>query len=124
MTSEGFVVRGKPATRMLWFLRPEAFLWEKGYGMVLQISEMTKKFEHKGVNNRLLREMRRVEVTGQREYPCNCDLKLWGEAELLKLREKLLRLLRDPGRFIARVFRSEDEIWVERCSEMIKERRV
>ena len=43
------------ATRMLWFLRPKAFPWDKDEGVVLRISEMTKKIEHKGVNNRFMR---------------------------------------------------------------------
>jgi hypothetical protein len=30
-------------TRMLWFLRPDAFPWEKDDGQVLRVSEMTKK---------------------------------------------------------------------------------
>ena len=30
-------------TRMLWFLRPEAFPWEKDLKGVLRVSEMTKK---------------------------------------------------------------------------------
>ncbi|KFZ24668.1 hypothetical protein V502_00852 [Pseudogymnoascus sp. VKM F-4520 (FW-2644)] len=36
------------ATRMLWFLRPNAFPWVKNEEMVLRITEMTKKIEHKG----------------------------------------------------------------------------
>jgi hypothetical protein len=30
-------------TRMLWFLRPEGFPWDKDDGQVLRVSEMTKK---------------------------------------------------------------------------------
>jgi hypothetical protein len=50
--SKGFVMgaRKDPAlfaanltTRMLWFLCPEKFPWEKDDGMVLRVSEMTKK---------------------------------------------------------------------------------
>ncbi|KAH7109222.1 hypothetical protein EDB81DRAFT_930064 [Dactylonectria macrodidyma] len=40
--------------RMLWFLRPKEFPWEKDDGQVLRVTEMIKKIEHKGVNNRLL----------------------------------------------------------------------
>ncbi|KFY92195.1 hypothetical protein V500_04256 [Pseudogymnoascus sp. VKM F-4518 (FW-2643)] len=42
------------ATRMLWFLRPNAFPWDKDEGVVLRITEMTKNTEHKGVNNQLM----------------------------------------------------------------------
>ncbi|KFZ19813.1 hypothetical protein V502_03459, partial [Pseudogymnoascus sp. VKM F-4520 (FW-2644)] len=100
------------ATRMLWFLRPKEFPWEKDDGMVLRIPEMTKKFEHKGVNNRLLREMGWVQVVGKggRENPRNSDLQLRDERELLELRRELLRLRRDPEQFIARVFRSQDDV--------------
>ena len=39
------------ATRMLWFLRPKAFLWEVDNRIVLQITEIIKKIKYKGVNN-------------------------------------------------------------------------
>jgi hypothetical protein len=109
------------ATRMLWFLRPEAFPWDQDEGMVLRISEMTKKIEHKGVNNRLLRELGWVQVRGRRPNPRNSELDLRPVDELLELRAELLSLLGDPAGFIARVFHSHDSAWVERCSEIICE---
>ena len=39
------------ATRMLWFLRPDHFITASGNSTVLSIIEMTKKIEHKGINN-------------------------------------------------------------------------
>jgi hypothetical protein len=110
-------------TRMLWFLRPDAFPWEEDDGQVLRISEMTKKIEHKGISNRVLRELGWVKVLGKRDNPRNSEVQLRAEAELLKLRAELLRLRRDPAGFIARVFHSHDSVWVERCSEIIQERR-
>jgi hypothetical protein len=35
---------------------PKAFPWQADDGMVLRVSEMTKKIEHKGVNTRFLCE--------------------------------------------------------------------
>jgi hypothetical protein len=89
--------------------------------MVLRISEMTKKIEHKGVNNRLLRELGWVQVRGRRPNPRNSELDLRPVDELLELRAELLSLLGDPAGFIARVFHSHDSAWVERCSEIICE---
>ena len=45
------------ATRMLWFLRPNHFIIAGGNSIVLSITEMTKKMEHKGINNQFLREL-------------------------------------------------------------------
>ena len=44
-------------TRMLWFLRPEQFPWTGSNRVILPVGEITKKMEHKGVNNRLLRQL-------------------------------------------------------------------
>jgi hypothetical protein len=109
------------ATRMLWFLRPKRFPWDKDEGVVLRISEMTKKIEHKGVNNRLMRATGWVQVQGSRPNPRNSEMSLRGEEELLRLRKELLSLRRRPEDFIARVFGSYDEAWVERCSEIVRE---
>lgn len=109
------------ATRMLWFLHPEAFPWEQDDGMVLRVSEMTKKIEHKGVTNRLLRELGWVQDHGRRDNPRNSDLSLRPVEELLKLRAELLSLRKDPAGFIAQVFHSHDSVWLERCSEIIRE---
>jgi hypothetical protein len=110
------------ATRMLWFLRPKAFPWEADEGMVLRVSEMTKKIEHKGVNNRLLREIGWVQDHGSRPNPRNSELSLRPREELLQLRKELLSLRKKPESFIAHVFRSCDSVWVERCSEIVRER--
>ena len=42
------------ATRILWFLRPNHFTIVGSNSTVLSIIEMTKKIEHKGINNRFL----------------------------------------------------------------------
>ena len=42
------------ATRMLWFLRPNHFTTASSNSMVLSITKMTKKMEHKGINNQFL----------------------------------------------------------------------
>jgi hypothetical protein len=110
------------ATRMLWFLRPKAFPWEVDDGMVLRIAEMTKKIEHKGVNNRFLRELGWVQVHGSRPNPRNSEMSLRPANELLQLRRELLSLRKKPEAFIARVFHSQDSVWVERCSEIVRER--
>jgi hypothetical protein len=109
------------ATRMLWFLRPKAFPWDKDAGMVLRISEMTKKMEHKGVNNRFLCELGWVQTTSSRANPRNTELHLRPVLELLQQRKELLSLRKRPQMFIARVFQSSESVWVERCSTVIQE---
>ena len=83
---------------------------------MLRISEMTKKIEHKGVSNRVLRQLGWVNATSKRDNPRNSEIQLREVGELLRLR-------RDPARFIGRVFQSNNEMWVERCSKIIQERR-
>jgi hypothetical protein len=109
------------ATRMLWFLHREAFPWEEDSGMVLRISEMTKKIEHKGVNNRMLVKLGWVVSSSQRENPRNSELKLRGVEELMRVRKELLSLRGDARGFIAQVFGSYEEVWVERCIGITKE---
>jgi hypothetical protein len=109
-------------TRMLWFLHPKSFPWEEDDGMVLRVSEMTKKIEHKGVNNRLLREMGWIISSGGRKYPRNSEIRLRPVEELMRLRKELLQLRGDAVRFIEVVFRSSDRVWVERCSSIIREK--
>ena len=109
-------------TRMLWFLRPQDFPWDKDDGQVLRVSEMTKKMEHKGVNNRMLRELGWVVVVrGNRDNPRNSELKLRSSEELFQVRKELLGLRKNAVGFICRVFHSDDRIWVERCDQIIKE---
>jgi hypothetical protein len=107
---------------MLWFLRPEAFPWQADDGMVLRVSEMTKKMEHKGVNNRFLCETGWVRCSVARPSPRNSELTLRPVEELLEMRKELLLLRKEPASFIAQVFQSRDEVWAERCSGMIRDR--
>ncbi|EXK78739.1 hypothetical protein FOQG_16612 [Fusarium oxysporum f. sp. raphani 54005] len=96
-------------TRMLWFLRPEAFPWDKDRDSVLRVSEMTKKIEHKGVNNRMLRELGWIKVKGNRDSLRNCESRLTPKDELFKLRNDLIFLMREPRNFISCVFKSNKE---------------
>ncbi|EXL38919.1 hypothetical protein FOCG_18451 [Fusarium oxysporum f. sp. radicis-lycopersici 26381] len=110
-------------TRMLWFLRPDAFPWDKDRDdSVLRVSEMTKKIEHKGVNNRMLRELGWIKVKGNRDSPRNCESRLTPKDELFKLRNDLIFLMKEPRNFIGCVFKSNKEEWVDRCSAIIKDR--
>ena len=93
------------ATRMLWFLRPDHFITAGGNGTVLSIAEITKKIEHKDINNRFLRELGWVRVVrGNRDAPRNSDLTLLPMEELLGWRKELLSLRKDSAGFIGRVF--------------------
>lgn len=109
------------ATRMLWFLHREAFPWEQDSGMVLRVSEMTKKLEHKGSNNRMLLKLGWVVSSSRRENPRNSDLQLREVEELMRVRRELLSLRGDARGFIRQVFSSYNQVWVERCSGVTKE---
>lgn len=109
------------AMRMLWFLRPNAFPWQADDGMVLRVSEMTKKTEHKGVNSRFLCEMGWVQSSVARPSPRLSELTLRPQDTLLEMRKELLSKRHEPQRFIAQVYQSLDDKWVERSSTIIRE---
>ena len=113
-------------TRMLWSLRPEAFPWDTNNGTILRVADMTKKIgtlveeetsiangqlEHKGVSNRLLRELGWIKVVqGNRDSPRNSEIMLQDQAALLKRRRELMSLRSDADGFIGSIFRSCDRI--------------
>ena len=127
--------------RMLWFLFPHHFPWTQDDGMVLCISEMTKKMgrcsrfsdldvceltssiEHRGVNNRMLEKLGWVIATGGRETPRNSELRLRHTEELQGLRQELFLLMENAPEFVARIFGSDDERWVDRCTDILDVRR-
>ena len=45
------------ATRILWFLRLNHFIIASGNSIVLSITKIIKKIEHKGINNQFLQEL-------------------------------------------------------------------
>ena len=74
------------------------------------------------MNNRLLRELGWVEVVrGNRDSPRNGDLELQDVRNLMEMREELLSGMGNAAAFIGRIFHSQDSIWEERCSQIIKE---
>lgn len=124
------------ATRMLWFLYPRAFPWDEDDGMVLRIPDMVKKIgsfvllicetcrltywvEHRGINNRILKELGWVDYKGNRENPRNTELVLRREA-LLNYREELISLMNSPAAFIRAIFGSDDEEWIKNCSQILR----
>jgi hypothetical protein len=109
-------------TRMLWYLHPEHFSWDHDNEVVLSVSKMTKKMETKGVNNRMLCEMGWVKVLrGNRDTPRNIDIELQDAQKLLAMRNELLSLRKDAAAFIRRVFHCHDSIWLDRCSEILRD---
>jgi hypothetical protein len=74
-------------------------------------NEVLLGVEYKGVSNRLLRELRWVQVVrDNRDSPRNSDLVLQRQGELLRMRRELMRLRNDAVGFIGLVFRSYDSI--------------
>ena len=83
---------------------------------------MTLCVEHKGVSNRLLRELEWVQVVrGNRDSPRNSDLTLQSREELLRRRRELRSLRKDAVGFIGSEVRSFDPMWVEGGSAMVQE---
>ena len=72
-------------TRVLWYLKSNEFLWSSGEeGSIMSIPEMTKKIEHKGVNNRLLMKLGWIEaIRGSRKNPRNSDMVLADRSKLI-----------------------------------------
>jgi len=77
--------------------------------------------EHKGANNRMLRELGWIEVKGNRDSPRNSEVSLRPDDGLLALRKELLSSRKNPDRFISLIFHSSDKVWVDRCSSIITE---
>ena len=81
-----------------------------------------QKVEHKGVNIRLLMKLGWVQaVRGNRPNPRNSHLALVDGSRLMETYRELLRAQKDAAQFIGQVFRSRDEVWVERCQSIIRE---
>lgn len=57
----------------------------------------------------------------QRDSPRNSESKLAPAKDLDALYNELSRFLKDAESFIARVFNSNDKIWVERCGSIIQD---
>ncbi len=60
-----------------------------------------------------------VKQHGSRDNPRNYELTLRSREELLELRTELLSLMDNPAAFIGRIFHSDDEVWVERCTRIL-----
>lgn len=78
--------------------------------------------EHKGISNRLLRELGWVKViSGKRDTPRNSEVSLQDQEELIRRLRELMSARHNALAFISLVFRSHDRIWVERCASIIVE---
>lgn len=109
------------ALRMCWHLYRSYFPWTKGTGgTAYDVSEMTKKIEHKGCNNRMLIALGWVVSTTSRDSPRNTDVRLRPAAELAEDFELLKAAMERPKEFIAIVYRDEDDAWVDRCASVIE----
>ncbi|KAK1613482.1 hypothetical protein BDP81DRAFT_412077 [Colletotrichum phormii] len=98
-------------TRIIWFLYPASFPWAKSAsGTAYDIAKITKKIEHKGCSNRMLRELGWVTSKSQRDSPQNTDLQLRPRDELLVLFRELRAAIKRPDDFISMVFHSQDKI--------------
>ncbi|KAF5491426.1 hypothetical protein CGCA056_v015043 [Colletotrichum aenigma] len=93
-------------TRMMWFLYPASFPWKKGSsGTAYDVAEMTKKIEHKGCSNRMLRELGWVTSKSNRDSPRNTDLQLRPQEDLLQTLRELRSAMKRPDDFISVVFK-------------------
>ncbi|KAG6067644.1 hypothetical protein E4U32_003236 [Claviceps aff. humidiphila group G2b] len=135
------------ATRMLWFVYPRIFPWQTDpYSLSCGGSEMAKKLgmytsrvavlnafllqinnlhgpEKLGCCTRMLRMLGWVTVRGARENPRHIDLTLTPQADLLKEMCYLKSAMKRPYYFFYQVFKSPDEMWMERCQSIIRRSR-
>lgn len=58
-----------------------------------------------------------------RAHPRPEEMQLSSEQKLLGMYQDLMGRRKRPEAFIARVFQSQDTIWVDRCSSIIRTRR-
>ena len=79
------------------------------------------------MNNRMLRELGWVvakDKEKKRDSPRNSDLRLQSQDELLKKRKELMHSRKFAPSFIGQIFRSDTDIWVDRCSPIVKEKEI
>ncbi|KAH7305277.1 hypothetical protein B0I35DRAFT_484033 [Stachybotrys elegans] len=109
------------ATRMMWHLYRPFFPWAKGSGgSACNVGEMAKKIEQAGCSNRMLQKLGWVMVKGTQDSPWNTDFNLRPKEELLSELQSLRRAMKkEPQLFIKSIFRSNDDLWVERCQRII-----
>ncbi|KKP05317.1 hypothetical protein THAR02_02583 [Trichoderma harzianum] len=105
------------ALRMLWYLMPEKFVWEKAKGEELEIEEET------------MYSIQRVrEATGWLDCPKDQVKRISksknmrrASKEALDARlEQLRSLMPKPTDFVREVFQSDDPKWVDQCKAIIK----
>jgi hypothetical protein len=77
------------------------------------------------VNNRVLRELGWVVVVkGNRNNPRNSDVELQSRDKLMRMRKELLSSRKHAEGFIGQIFHTHDNIWVDRCAAIVKEKEV
>ena len=88
---------------------------------IVQIDTATHyHVEHKGISNRLLRELGWVKViSGKRDTPRNSEVSLQDCNKLERQLQELKSLRHNAIGFVSLVFKSHDRIWVERCASII-----
>ncbi|KAL6821665.1 hypothetical protein J3E69DRAFT_382176 [Trichoderma sp. SZMC 28015] len=98
------------ALRMLWYLMPEEFVWEKAKGYALEIEEET------------MYSIQRVrEATDQTKRWSKYKNMRRASKEALDARlEQLRSLMPKPTDFVREVFQSDDPKWVDQCKAIIK----
>lgn len=77
--------------------------------------------EHRGVNNRLLRELGWIVTHKNRPTPRNTESTLRDREELLDMYEELKGLLDKPDLFMRRIFSRDEHEWLERYRKITEE---
>ncbi|KAF5486596.1 hypothetical protein CGCA056_v015058 [Colletotrichum aenigma] len=89
-------------------------LEEGSSGTAYDVAEMTKKIEHKGCSNRMLRELGWVTSKSNRDSPPKHRTCSAASRDLLQTLRELRSAMKRPDDFISVVFNSQDSIWTER----------
>lgn len=109
----------KLATKMAWYLYPEQFPSDLTH--TYSPRDMNKKLETSGITNRHLVALGWINVVRtQRASPLHSESTLTARGVLLERYQDLMRLLNRAEDFIRAVFRSEDPVWFDRCTQIVQ----
>ncbi|KAL7917668.1 hypothetical protein ACQKWADRAFT_317160 [Trichoderma austrokoningii] len=116
------------AIRMLWFLEPDQFVWNKAQGLERKVEEATmystqhvrEATDQYKITNNMLATLGWIDSRGN-QLNARSDMLRIASQETLRARLRLLRsLMSRPADFVREVFESDDPKWVDQCRAIIK----
>ncbi|KAL6855633.1 hypothetical protein J3F83DRAFT_471238 [Trichoderma novae-zelandiae] len=115
--------------RMLWFLKPQEFVWDKAKTEEALETEKTTIYSIQSVHQATIQyKIKDNMLTGLR-WPADHSTsssrgsRHMSPSDMAKRLEQLRSLMTEPTEFIGEIFGSHDPKWIEQCEEIIKRRR-